>query len=234
MTYCSSAWNDLLGWWPDYSAEYTRDELSTQTCEEVTSFAGVSFTAFFAGWSFRCLWLNTLGCVQMFPLAKSSWRQTLLNTQRSWSSSLKTKNQTGRKSVESKRLTSIFMAANCCLNGKTQRNQTWAVFLGPLRCTWLSSRSSLHAQPEQMLLRSSLSVPSGPSTRGRQVARWETGDWMLREWMWNRWEIKSDVLTMTNWRGVAEMLPRWWTELLQRTEHYLTAYKQKHSETEGM
>lgn len=36
-----SPWNDLFGWRPDYYAASRRDELSTQTCEEVTSFAGV-------------------------------------------------------------------------------------------------------------------------------------------------------------------------------------------------
>lgn len=37
MTYFRSPWNDLFGWRPDYYAAYRRDELSTQTCEEVTS-----------------------------------------------------------------------------------------------------------------------------------------------------------------------------------------------------
>lgn len=41
MTYFRSPWNDPFGWRPDYYAACRRDELSTQTCEEVTSFAGV-------------------------------------------------------------------------------------------------------------------------------------------------------------------------------------------------
>lgn len=129
------------------------------------------FTAFFAGWSLSCLWLNTLACVWSFPFAKSSWTQIHSSTHREgWSSNLKTKENERTKIYPIKTADFNIYDGELVPERKKQHNQTHATSLGPLRCVCLSSRHVyVHSQSRCY---SSLSVPSGPCTWG---GRWWDG-----------------------------------------------------------
>lgn len=126
MTYFRSPWNDLFGWRPDYYAAYRRDELSTQTCEEVTSFAGEAF---------HCLLCSL---VTQLPLAENTGLCSILSTclkfletdslkrTENWNLSLTFK---GPKSIQSKWLNLLFML----LNSQNRRYSGLSVPSGP--CT---------------------------------------------------------------------------------------------------
>lgn len=109
---------------------------------------------------------HTGPCLKCFHLLKVPGDKSLLNTQ-----ILKNKKKS-RKSIQSKRLTSILMVLNCCLNGK--KTKTTGPDTGCLPWTFKGAPDSAAGQVyvhSQSRCYSGLSVSSGPSTRGRQVAR---------------------------------------------------------------